>query len=300
VADRLSIVGELPASADAPGAADPGDADGSPASAPRERYELERLRAEATRTEATRRELLETVDLGTRRINQLVGERDQLERQLIRAERALQVLNRELGALTSRIEAPPAARRRPLCSTVRRLLLDGLARLRSRPQRPAPGMRALAPGGPPPARDRAEPLIPFAQGRAARPVICFVAFGLEGNERTSVLDVALRFGADHRVVPLVLTDDDDFAPLRSRGMAFEYFPPRSVREAWAPTLEWDLYLQRRLALIRRKWQPTRIIAFGKPAMLVVRLWSESPFEDPSLGALPAPGDPPAHRSPQPR
>ena len=185
------------------------------------------------------------------------------------------------------MEGPPAARIPPLRPTLRGLLLAGLTWLWPRRAKSAAAPRAQAQNERPLTQDRSEPLVPFAETVKARRVIAVVTFGLELEQRTSVLDIALRFGVERGVVPLVLTDDDDFAPLRSRGMAFEYFPPRSVREARAPALEWGLYLQRRLALIRRKWRPTRVIAFGEPAADVVELWSNSPFEDPSLGRLPA-------------
>ena len=285
MADVITI-GEPTAGADGPDQPGLRNHENRGASTWRGRQELERLEGEHAGLDQARRELLETLELRTRRVNQLLGERDQLERQLVRAEAALQELNRKLGA-AARPKASPAAPAPSLHQTFRGLLLGGLTRLRPKRVEIEAVARAQPQDQHSPPQDCSGPLIPFAQDGAARPVICFVAFGLAGDQRMSVLDSSLRFGADHGVVPLVLTDDDDFAPLRSRGMAFEYFPPRSAREARAPTLEWDLYLQRRLALIRRKWRPMRIIAFGKPAMLVVRLWSESPFEDPSLGALPA-------------
>ena len=205
----------------------------------------------------------------------------------MRAEAALQELNRKLGALAPRVEPLPAARNPPRRPTLRGLVLGSLSRLWPRRARSNAAPRPQLRGERPLTQDPSGPLMPFAEDGVARRVIVVVAFGLEPGQRTSTLDLALRFGAERGVVPLVLTDDDDFAPLRSRGMAFEYFPPRSVREAHAPTLEWELYLQRRLALIRRKWRPLRIIAFGGPAADVVRLWTDSPFEDPSLGRLPA-------------
>ena len=46
-----------------------------------------------------------------------------------------------------------------------------------------------------------------------------------------------------------------------------------------------LYRLRRLALLRRKWQPVRIVAFGAAASTLVREWVASPFEDPSIHAV---------------
>ena len=248
---------------------------------------FEHLRAETAKLDETRRALLETLELRTRRVDQLAGERDQLERQLIRAERTLQELNRQLGALAPRPEAPPAARTPRGWLTLRDRLLAGLARLWPRRRdsdaaAPWPAVRSERP----PIQDPSGPLIPFAEAGEARRVIVVVAVGLEPEPRASVLDLALRLSAERGVVPLVLTDDDDFAPLRRRRMLFEYFPPGPVREALAPALEWELYLQRRLALIRRKWQPIRVVAFGGPATDLLRLWSDSPFEETPFAALP--------------
>ncbi|MGH6919149.1 MAG: hypothetical protein ACREJ0_15760, partial [Geminicoccaceae bacterium] len=69
-----------------------------------------------------------------------------------------------------------------------------------------------------------------------------------------------------------------FDLFRARGRIFEYLPPPEARERFAPDLHWDLYLLRRLALIRRKWQPVRVVAFGRTAAEVVQLWRDSPFE----------------------
>jgi hypothetical protein len=281
VADRLAVVGEPPAAIDA-AAPDLAGREGGVASAERDRHELERLRSENARLEAIRRELLETLEVRMRRVDQLLGERNQLERQLARSELALQDVNRTLGALGSPAEAAPAA---PGPPTLRGLLRAGLIRLWPRPAGSRTAVQAQAQIEHPLGRDQSGHLVPFADEGMARRVIAVLAFGLEPQQRMTVLDMALRVGTERGIVPLILTDDDDFAPLRSRGMAFEYFPPRSVREVLAPTLEWELYLQRRLALIRRKWRPTRIVAFGRPAADVIRLWSESPFEDRSIAAL---------------
>jgi hypothetical protein len=291
----LITIGEPPGGQETP---ERGNREGSVATAFRDRYDLEGLRTENAGLDEAARELVKTLELRERRVNQLLGERNQLERQLVRAEAALQELNRKLGA-AARPEAVPAAPTSRLQPTLRDRLLGSLSRLRTRQLKIIASPRAQAQEEDPIRRDRWGPLISFAGQREAR-VIALVAFGLKAEQRTHVLDIALRFGVERGVVPLVLTDDDDFAPLRSRGMVFEYFPPRSVREARAPALEWELYLQRRLALIRRKWRPTRIIAFGGQAAEAVRLWSESPFEDASLGRLPVAERPAGAPSPRPR
>jgi hypothetical protein len=280
-------VSEQPVRVTAPQTPNLGDGEGDVAATFRAGAELRRLQTDNVTLDDTRRELLEKLEQRTRRVNQLLGERDLLERQLMRAERALQELNRKLGAALPRAEGTPAARTPTLWPRLQGLLLRRLSRLWPRLGEPNMAPRTQVRSDRPHTQDRSGPLIPFAQNEKARPVIAVVTFGLEPEQRTGVLDIALRFSSERGVVPLVLTDDDDFEPLRSRSMLFEYLPSASVREGFAPALEWDLYLQRRLALIRRKWRPVRVIAFGGPAADLVRLWSESPFEDPSLGRLPA-------------
>ena len=264
--------------------------------------ELARLQAENLKLDGTTGELLEALDLRTRRVNQLLGERDQLERQLVRAEKALQQLSRELGAAKAPARAAPAARRWPRLRTLCSQLRATLGRLRSARHARPPGSTVASAGAS--AGHGVARLVPFAQDGKQRAVMAVVACGLAPEERAGVLDVVARQGAGGDVVPLVLTDDDDFLPLRSRALLFEYLPPPSVRERFAPALEWELYLQRRLALIRRKWRPVRVIAFGRASADLVQLWAQSPFEDPTLGRLPAAerptGPPPASTGGGPR
>ena len=273
------------------------DGDGAAARASGPALELARLQVDHPEVDRARRELLEELDLRTRRVHQLLGERDQLERQLIRAEKSLQQLSRELGAARPPAGGAPAPAAWPLLRALGDQLRAGLARFRSGEgeRKPAPAAKGEAAPG----EDRSGALVPFAQGGRRRPVMAVVACGLAPEQRDNVLDVIARQSAAADLVPLVLTDDDDFAPLRRRSMLFEYLPPPAARARFAPALEWDLYLQRRLALLRRKWRPVRVIAFGPSSAELVRLWSESPFEDPALGRLPAAERPPAPGAEQP-
>lgn len=233
------------------------------------------------------RDPVEELDQRTRRINQLLGERNQLERQLSRAERAVQQLSQELGA--ARASAARTSASGTEASTLMRnlgnQLRDSLMRLGNR--REALGRRPAAEPASAASTDHDGALVAFAQEGRQQPVMAVVVHGLAPGERENVLDLVTRQGSALGLLPLVLTDDDDFAPLRSRSLIFEYLPPPAVRERFAPGLEWELYLQRRLALIRRKWRPVRVIAFGRRSAELVQLWSDSPFEDRSLGRLPA-------------
>ena len=73
-------------------------------------------------------------------------------------------------------------------------------------------------------------------------------------------------------------------------------PPGRAAEGYAD-LPWDVYRLRRLAILRRKYQPLRIIAFGAEAHALLAAWRASPFEadfpGPDLG-LPG-GDPVAEQ-----
>lgn len=105
-----------------------------------------------------------------------------------------------------------------------------------------------------------------------------VVIGLAEEELEAVVERTL---GDRTVVPVFLTDQDGFRVFRTRRLAFEYLPPPAPR----PGLDWDLYRLRRLALLRRKWQPVRIVAFGSEASALVRAWRRSPFEDERIAAL---------------
>jgi hypothetical protein len=86
------------------------------------------------------------------------------------------------------------------------------------------------------------------------------------------------------MMPLLLTDNDAFELLREHDIIFEYLPPAEDRQQFDRHLSWNLYLQRRLAIIREKWQPARVIALGQVAADMLKLWQQSPFEEIPLPA----------------
>lgn len=108
--------------------------------------------------------------------------------------------------------------------------------------------------------------------------IMVVVVGLPEDMIEPVLD---QIAGDRNVTPIFVTDDDGFAVFRTRRLAFEYLPAPVPR----PDLDWQLYRLRRLALLRQKWQPARIVAFGGEASALLRAWRESPFEDEGILAL---------------
>ena len=111
-----------------------------------------------------------------------------------------------------------------------------------------------------------------------------LVFGLSEAEIEKVLVAISAYCAERDLAPLLLTDNDAFQVFRGRRVLFEYVPARSDQERLAPELDWRLYTLRRLALIRRKWQPIRVVAFGHRAAEVLRLWRDSPFESTSIPA----------------
>lgn len=248
------------------------------------RIEIEKLRSDVTRLAEARGEAEDKAESRERRVQQLIGEKAQLERQVERLEAALREANRELGAARGGS--------RPLPSTeTRESWLDRLwsARDRLTARRARRDVAVVAPSPPLPApSSEGRRLRAFAKAGEQRAVVAVLAVGLGPEQRQGVLDVAERYCGERGVLPLILTDDDDFEPLRRRRLLFEFLPPDGEAAKIGRAggrLDWDLYRQRRLALIRRKWRPLRIIAFGAGAARFAKLWQTSPFEAPGIDDL---------------
>jgi hypothetical protein len=236
-------------------------------------HRVNRLTEEVSEARQRGEQQKAALEKGTRRIQQLIGERDRLASLLAGRDAELQGLNRELGALTAR--AAPAARGSPALFAAARALLEKI-----RPARTAPARARST--GPQPETTQPAPaeraLVPWVKNGPPKAVLGVVVFGLSEAEIASVLDVVERYCAKHDLAPLLLTDNDAFQLFRGRRALFEFLPARSERERLAPELDWRLFTLRRLALIRRKWQPVRVVAFGRTAAEVVQLWLDSPFE----------------------
>jgi hypothetical protein len=213
-----------------------------------------------------------SLERSTRRIQQLIGERHVLTSLLAERDAELQRLNRELGALTARA-VPEVQGPRPRLAAARALLE------RVWPARTAP-VRADPVSAPPETAQQASEraLVPWIQNGRPKAVLGVVVFGLSEPEIENVLGIVERQCAERDLAPLLLTDNDAFQLFRGRRVLFEFLPPRSEQERLAPDLDWRLFTLRRLALIRRKWQPVRVIAFGRRAADIVQLWRGSPFE----------------------
>jgi hypothetical protein len=238
---------------------------------------LNRLTQEVSESRQRSEQLQATLEKQTCRVQQLIGDRDRLTSLLAGRDAELQRLNRELGALSTRVA--PGQVRSPAIFAAARRLLEGLQHARKAP-------RYMKPAAPPAhqaeARVGETRLVPWVKHRPPKDVFAVVVFGLSETEIERVLEIVERYGAEHDAAPLLLTDNDSFQLFRNRRVVFEFLPPRSEQQRLAPELDWQLFMLRRLALIRRKWRPVRVVPFGRRAAEVVQLWRASPFEEAPL------------------
>ena len=238
---------------------------------------LNRLTQEVAESRHQGERLGAELEKSTRRLQQLIGERNRLTSLLAERDAESQRLNRELGALAER--ATPVARGSPALLGAARAMLEKIRRAREAPR------RARSNGAQPETAQPASPagaLVPWVQNGPPKAVLGVVVLGLSEAEIEKVLGVIEGYCDGRGLAPLLLTDNDAFQLFRGRRVLFEFLPARSDQERLAPDLDWRLYTLRRLALIRRKWQPTRVVAFGRRAAEVVRLWRDSPFEETPL------------------
>lgn len=178
--------------------------------------------------------------------------------------------------------SPPVGRGRLGALLARATLLpwprSGAAAKHDTPQpaakgKPSPARRHL--GGQPPLRAH-------AKRRAKSHAVIAVAIGMERDALVRVLDSLRASRARTDAEPILITDSDETELFRDRDLVFEYLPPRTLHQRFAPDLDWNLYLLRRLAILRRKWQPKRIVTFGPAARELLDAWRASPFEDDSI------------------
>jgi len=233
------------------------------------------------RLNATLEELNASLEKATRRINRLLGEKTQLAALLDKRDDQIQNLNRELGA----------------CLPVEKSVIgsNGLASmLRNSPRAVwsiTKSFRTYFFNRPETARDavvvqreghadteKRAPLIVRHKDGSARQAVAILLLGLSKDEIERLLPLVERDCSSRAMAPVCIVDIDTFELFRRRGLTFEYLPPADDRKRFDPSLHWDLYMQRRLALIRRKWDPVRVISFGETATRILTLWSSSPFE----------------------
>ena len=232
---------------------------------------LDRLAQELAESRLRSEHLEATLAERASRVQQLIGERDRLVSLLAARDQEMLRLSREIGALTAR--AAPAARRSPALLGAAKAMLE---RLRDSRKAPLPGKPERARPTTEPSAER--PLLPWLESRPPTGVLAVVVFGLSEAEIESVLGIVERRCAERDLAPLLLTDNDTFELFRGRRVLFEFLPARAEQERFAADLDWQLFTLRRLALIRRKWQPVQVVAFGRAAVEAVQSWLDSPFE----------------------
>ena len=233
-------------------------------------HRLNRLTREVSESRQRGEQLKSSLEKSTRRMQQLIGERDRLASLLAERDAELQRLNRELGALTER--AVPAVRGSPTFLGAAASAMLGKSGIPGRRR----GTRSHRMHRRRRWSDRRlrRPLLPWVKEGSPKPVLGVVVFGLSETEIESVLGIVERHCTERDLAPLLLTDNDAFQLFRGRRVLFEFLPARAEQERFAADLDWRLFTLRRLALIRRKWQPVRVIAFGRSAAEVVQLWLE--------------------------
>ena len=243
---------------------------------------------EPTDLKAALDDLSLSLEKANRRLNRILGERNQLEALLERRDEQIERLNRELGGHLSAHGSGGVEDHRPGIRGSLAVAFSSVVQATGiffRKWREDDVDRATESD----ATDL-ETMRPSRQasclgGETGRPVVAVVLFGLGRDEIDRLLPMIERDCASRGMMPLCLIDVDAFELLRERRLIFEYLPPAEERCRFGASLHWDLYIQRRLAIIRRKWDPCRIIAFGTSAMTTLSIWSSSPFEDEPLPAV---------------
>ena len=223
-------------------------------------------------------DLQQTLEKRSQRLHQLIGERDQLKALMGERELQVQRLNQEVGALASQQPKNGAMRQalREMLASLRRARLPATARTSEASAIRADNGARVGAGA---------PLRPWIKEGEAHPILAAVLVGLREPEFERVLDLVERSCEARGLVPLLLTDHDAFHLLRGRRVLYEYLQPEADRLRHAPELDWHLFLLRRLALIRRKWRPLCVVAFGRDATEVVHRWVQSPFEPTALPTI---------------
>lgn len=236
---------------------------------------------------ASRGELKQSLEKSQRRINRLIGEKNQLSSLLEKRDTKIEDLNRELGKYQAERELAKARHpgvpqdfSRPLV----RSLGAASERIRhfvSKWSGAAKGDEAHSPAVKT-HELRYTPLVACLGDGVDKPIVGVLLFGLEKDDIERLLPIIERDCTSRGMRPLILTDNDAFEVFRARGMPFEYLPTEDERGRFDASLNWDLYVQRRLAIVRKKWDPVRLIAFGALASETLKLWSGSPFEEAPL------------------
>ena len=185
-----------------------------------------------------------------------------------------------IGAITGGRRRPAMAGMRRIgtrLAAARQALGDALSRAPAAKPAPAPPPPAAV-AGPKPARFGVAPLGQLGPGKKTQEIVLALLVGAEPAQYASAVSMLARQLRSGKATPVIVTDHEDFDALRAARLPFEYLPATSCRSGSFADLPWDIYRLRRLAILRRKYQPLRIVAFGPEAKALLEAWRASPFE----------------------
>jgi hypothetical protein len=119
---------------------------------------------------------------------------------------------------------------------------------------------------PPPASD--DGMLPRA---SPHDVLLISVIGMAPAARDQMVDWMVEDCAAKGKTPVFITDDLDLAPWFERRLLVEHLPSLERQASLAPDLDWDLYLNRRLAQFKRKWRTADIVDLGQKLGEIGRL-----------------------------
>ncbi len=228
-------------------------------------------------------ELKLSLNKAEKRINRLIGERTQLSSLLEKRDAKIDELNRELGRfLSSRLAGGDASElKRSPWTWIGQAVVAFSNQFRTFANlRLGSSRRESAISGPIDSEESSWTPIGARIGDGTdKQVVGVLLFGLGKDEIENLLPSIERDCVSKGLRPLLLVDVDAFEIFRAHELPFEYIPSQDQRVRFDPTLNWDLYLQRRLSIVRKKWNPAKLVAFGAQATETLKLWSMSPFEE---------------------
>lgn len=102
-------------------------------------------------------------------------------------------------------------------------------------------------------------------------VLLISVIGMDPAARDRMLDWMVEDCAAKGKTPVFITDDLDLSPWIERQLLIEHLPSIERQASLAPDLDWDLYLNRRLSQLKRKWRAAGIADLGQKLDQISRL-----------------------------
>ncbi|MEK0083891.1 hypothetical protein [Benzoatithermus flavus] len=193
-----------------------------------------------------------------------------LEQKLAAPPPETRALGQALDGLRRRLEELAAGRHRQE-RRLDEIARHATARFGRRLARGLVPIRTLLARLGPKAAEPAAPPAPSLLTGAGRTVLALL-LGLSEEEQAALADRLAAAPPFPGLVPVFVTDRTAFAPFRRRGAFFEHLPqPRDPDGR-----DWELYRIRRFGILCRKWQPLRVVAFGREARQWLAAIADSP------------------------